>query len=74
MINQKFKDFHDELMEFLKSNAHAGDGDQVLSVLTQVLVKTFIAYYGAKDITILLEQTQDCFDHYQEIANLRRID
>lgn len=72
MLNQKYKDFHDETMEFLQENTEAPD--QILSVLTQILVKTYIAYYGAKDISILLEQTQDCFDHYQEIANVRRMD
>lgn len=72
MLNQKYKDFHDETLEFLKDNTEAPD--QALSVLTQILVKTFIAYYGAKDCEILLEQTKDCFDHYQEIANIRRMD
>lgn len=71
MLDQKFKDFHDQTMRFLHE---AQKPDQALSILTQILVKTFIAYYGSKSSEMLLEQTQDCFDHYQEIANLRRLD
>ena len=64
----ELKDLELHLMQIIKKS----DVDQqfeVFDILLRIIIKFYISKFGSEDSTLLIEQIEDCFDHYQEIAN-----
>lgn len=70
--DKEHQKFYEDSTLFLKTTMN-GKCDQSICVLIELLVKTYMCNCGIQDSTLLLELVQNCFDHYQELANLHRI-
>ncbi len=67
-MNKDFQEMEKTMMSFVKNNPDKCEA--VLGLLTRYLVRSYMAWYGAKNSKALVDYVQECFDHYQEVVNL----